>query len=129
MGDLYYSQLTPWRNMLSIGLTTFAENPDPTRSDCHAWSASPNYDFLATLCGITPAAPGFSKVNVQPQMGELKQISGKLPHPAGEIVVDLERKGEKGVQAAITLPAGITGTFIWQGKQQPLKTGKQIINL
>ena len=25
MADLYYSQLTPWRDMLKIGLTTFAE--------------------------------------------------------------------------------------------------------
>lgn len=129
MGNLYYSQLAPWRNMLAIGLTTFAENPDPTRSDCHAWSASPNYDFLATLCGITPAAPGFSKVNIQPQLGELKEVSGKLPHPQGDILVDLERKGTQGVQGSITLPAGLTGIFIWQGKRQPLKAGKQVINL
>ncbi|HVZ26275.1 MAG TPA: hypothetical protein VG842_09485, partial [Sediminibacterium sp.] len=52
MADQYYAQLTPWRGMIANGLTTFAENPDPTRSDCHAWSASPLYDFLATICGI-----------------------------------------------------------------------------
>ena len=57
MGDLYYSQLQPWRQMIANGLTTFAENPDPTRSDCHAWSSSPNYDFLATICGVKPGAP------------------------------------------------------------------------
>ena len=32
MADLYYSQLTPWRDMLKIGLTTFAEKPEPSRS-------------------------------------------------------------------------------------------------
>jgi alpha-L-rhamnosidase len=129
MGNLYYSQLKPWRDMLAKGLTTFAENPDPTRSDCHAWSASPNYDFLATICGITPAAPGFSKVNIQPQLGELKQASGKLPHPAGDLLVNLERKGEQGIRAEITLPAGLTGTFTWNGKSAPLKAGKQVISL
>lgn len=41
MADQYLPQLAPWRNMLDLGLTTFAEKPDPTRSDCHAWSASP----------------------------------------------------------------------------------------
>jgi alpha-L-rhamnosidase len=47
-----------------LGLTTFAEKPDPTRSDCHAWSASPNYDFLATVAGIEPALPGFKTVKI-----------------------------------------------------------------
>lgn len=127
MGHLYYSQLAPWRDMLKIGLTTFAENPDPTRSDCHAWSASPNYDFLATICGITPAAPGFRKVQVKPQLGELQQASGRLPHPDGEIVVTLERRGARGIQAEIVLPPGLTGSFIWKGKTKPLKGGKQVI--
>jgi hypothetical protein len=129
MGHLYYSQLAPWRDMLKIGLTTFAENPDPTRSDCHAWSASPNYDFLATICGITPAAPGFRKVQVKPQLGELQQASGRLPHPAGEIVVTLERRGAQGIQAEIVLPPGLTGSFIWNGNTKPLRSGKQVINL
>ncbi|MEZ4828681.1 MAG: hypothetical protein R3C61_20710 [Bacteroidia bacterium] len=49
MADQYLPQIQPWRDMLDLGLTTFAEKPDPTRSDCHAWSASPNYDLLATV--------------------------------------------------------------------------------
>ncbi|AXY73361.1 alpha-L-rhamnosidase [Paraflavitalea soli] len=129
MGALYYSQLMPWRDMLKNGLTTFAENPDPTRSDCHAWSASPNYDFLATICGITPAAPGFRKVQIKPQLGELKQASGRMPHPDGDIEVTLERRGETGVHATITLPPGLTGAFLWNNSTRPLKSGKQVIAL
>lgn len=129
MGQLYYSQLTPWRDMLKNGLTTFAENPDPTRSDCHAWSASPNYDFLATICGITPAAPGFRKVQVKPQLGALQQATGKMPHPDGEIQVSLEKNGTQGIHAEITLPATLTGSFIWNSKTLPLKGGRQVIRL
>lgn len=129
MGDLYYSQLTPWRDMLTNGLTTFAENPDPTRSDCHAWSASPNYDFLATICGITPAAPGFRKVQVKPHLGELHKASGRMPHPDGEIQVTLERVGTQGIRAEVILPAALTGSFIWNGKSMPLKGGSQTIKL
>lgn len=129
MGALYYSQLTPWRDMLKNGLTTFAENPDPTRSDCHAWSASPNYDFLATICGITPAAPGFRKVQIKPQLGELQQASGKMPHPDGDIQVTLERNGAQGIYATIILPPSLTGTFMWNGKAVFLKGGKQSIRL
>lgn len=128
MGELYYAQLKPWRDMLRIGLTTFAENPDPTRSDCHAWSASPNYDFLATLCGITPASPGFRTVQVMPQPGELQQVSGRMPHPDGEIAVELTRKGARGVQATVILPAGVTGTFSWNGITTKLTGGKNEIN-
>jgi hypothetical protein len=128
MGELYYSQLMPWRDMLKNGLTTFAENPDPTRSDCHAWSASPNYDFLATICGITPAAPGFRKVQIKPQLGELKQATGTMPHPDGEIQVTLIRNGAQGIHAIVILPPSLTGSFIWNGKSVPLKGGKQTIN-
>ena len=44
-GDTYLDRLGRWREMLEKGLTTFAEVVDlpgsPSRSDCHAWSASP----------------------------------------------------------------------------------------
>jgi hypothetical protein len=129
MADLYYSQLTPWRDMLKIGLTTFAEKPEPSRSDCHAWSASPLYDFLATICGIMPDAPGFRTVRIAPALGELKQVLGTMPHPSGTITVDLNRKGENGISGEITLPENVKGTFIWNGKKIDLKGGKQKVEL
>jgi alpha-L-rhamnosidase len=129
MANLYYSQLVPWRDMIKNGLTTFAENPDPARSDCHAWSSSPNYDFLATICGIVPAAPGFASVRIQPALGELVQAEGLMPHPMGDIQVSLQRKGEKGIEADISLPGGLSGEFIWNGKTVKLKGGKQKISL
>jgi hypothetical protein len=128
MADLYYSQLTPWRDMLKIGLTTFAEKPDPTRSDCHAWSASPIYDFLATICGIMPASPGFKTVKIQPAFGELTQINGTMPVPDGDITVTLTRKN-KSVSGEIILPEKLTGKFVWNGKEINLHGGKQEIDL
>jgi hypothetical protein len=125
MADLYYSQLTPWRGMIANGLTTFAENPDPTRSDCHAWSASPDYDFLATICGIVPASPGFATVRIEPALGELKEVTGSMPHPDGMINVSLKRIGKNGIHAIIVLPDHITGQFVWQGKTTTLKSGSQ----
>ncbi len=129
MADMYYSQLTPWRGMIENGLTTFAENPDPTRSDCHAWSSSPNYDFLATICGIVPSAPGFSSVRIEPAMGELTTVTGSMPHPDGSIFVSLQRKGKEGVTAHIFLPEHLSGEFVWRGKTVKLKGGKQDITL
>jgi hypothetical protein len=129
MGDLYYSSLTPWRDMVANGLTTFAENPDPTRSDCHAWSASPIYDFLATLCGITPAAPGFRAVSIRPALGGLQEVHGSMPHPAGVISVDLVKKGKDGVSGVIELPPGVSGIFYWNGQEKALHPGRQEINM
>ena len=115
--------------MLKMGLTTFAENPDPTRSDCHAWSASPNYDFFATICGITPAAPGFKKVTIAPALGELNEVSAKMPHPNGEIQVTLKRDGKNKINGEVVLPQQVTGSFVWQGKTIALKGGRQSIKM
>ncbi len=129
LGDLYYSQLQTWRDMLKVGLTTFAEKEEPTRSDCHAWSASPNYDFLATICGIMPSKPGFSSVKIEPALGELQQAKGVMPHPEGEISLSLQRKGTNGITAEISLPGKLTGVFVWKGKTVNLKSGTQKIEL
>ena len=129
LGDLYYNSLTPWRNMLKTGLTTFAEKPEPTRSDCHGWSASPNYDFLATICGITPSRPGFRTVAITPHLGALKHVQGSMPCPQGMIEVDLRRTGLRGIKAIVVLPEKLSGTFTWQGTTLSLQPGRHLINL
>jgi hypothetical protein len=126
LGDQYIAQLRPWREMLALGLTTWAENPEPTRSDCHAWSAHPNFDLLATVAGIEPAAPGFREVAIQPHLGPLKQLKATLPHPAGVIVVSYQRKGQA-LSADVTLPEKVSGWFYWNGKKTALHPGQQHI--
>jgi alpha-L-rhamnosidase len=128
MGNEFLPLLQPWYDMLNRGLTTFAEQPDPTRSDCHAWSASPLYELLSLVCGIRPASPGFEKVLIEPNPGNLKWIDGSVPHPKGNIVVHLEHKNGK-INGTVELPADVTGTFVWQGKTMDLKSGKQNIQL
>lgn len=128
MGNQYLNNISTWKSMLADGLTTFPEEDTPsTRSDCHAWSASPLIDFLSTVCGIEPAAPGFKSVKIEPHLGTLQEANGKMPHPQGEIQVKLKRKGATGIAAEITLPAGLTGEFVWNNQKIPLTSGKQII--
>jgi hypothetical protein len=128
MGNLYVGNLGPWKTMLERGLTTFAEKPDPTRSDCHAWSASPNYDLLATVCGIEPGSPGFKTVLIKPNPGELTFVEGTMPHPDGNIHVIYRVNGKK-LQAEIDLPPGLTGEIEWNGQKHSLKEGKQSIDI
>ena len=124
LGDGYLDQLGPWRNMLKLGLTTWAETPEPARSDCHAWSAHPNIDLLATVAGIEPAAPGFTRVLIRPHPGSLTRVAARVPVPAGMITVQLNRQGDRLI-AAVTLPFGLTGTIEWHGKQFRLRAGAQ----
>ena len=114
------------------GLTTFSEMLDmpgaPTRSDCHAWSASPNYELFHTVLGIDSAAPHFSRVLVRPFLGPLKRASGSVPHPKGAIEVTLERDGA-GLRAEVTLPPNIPGAFVWKGEPRPLRPGRNTLNV
>jgi hypothetical protein len=127
LGDRYIEQLEPWRDMLALGLTTTPERPEPTRSDSHAWSAHPNYGLLATVLGIRPAAPGFRLVNIAPHLGSLRHAAGTVPHPYGNIEVELVRNGERGLTATVTLPPGLSGWFEWQEEQKPLQSGRQTL--
>ncbi len=122
LADNYISSLGIWKDMLNNGLTTFAERPEPSRSDCHAWSASPNYDFLSTVCGIMPSSPGFKTVSVTPHLGNLSFIKGGMPHPAGMIEIDIRKEGHQLI-GQIVLPEGVSGVFNYEGSTQKLSSG------
>ncbi|TAM82590.1 MAG: alpha-L-rhamnosidase [Acidobacteria bacterium] len=124
MGDDYLSLLGPWRRMLDLGLTTWAEQPEPVRSDCHAWSAHPNFDFLNTVAGVEPAAPGFRKVLIQPYLGTLNRLAATVPVPQGSVVVKYTRHNNQ-LAADITLPQGLTGWLVWGGQKLELHPGEQ----
>jgi hypothetical protein len=64
--DLIWPDLQLWHDMVDKGLTTFAEKPEPSRSDCHAWSAHPLYHFVASILGVRPTAPGCSAISIKP---------------------------------------------------------------
>jgi len=128
MADLYLDQLTPWRDMLKLGLSTWAENPEPARSDCHAWSASPNYDLLTVVAGIRPVAPGFARVRMEPHLGKLTNLDATMPSVHGDIHVTYKMSGGDWL-ATVTLPKGLSGEFFWKGKVSPLHEGEQILHL
>jgi len=129
LGERYIERLAPWQTILSLGLTTTPEQPDPTRSDSHAWTAHPNYGVLATVLGVRPAEPGFSSVHIAPALGPLRRAEGRIAHPSGDIDVQLERVGEDGLRGEVTLPPGLTGVFEWRETQIPLRSGAQTVEL
>ena len=122
-----------------MGLTTWAEisEIDNARSDCHAWGSSPNIEFFRTVLGIDTDAPGFKKVKIEPHLGDLKNVKGKMPHPDGSILANYQfvnarpddpvGRGKWNVE--ITLPEKISGRFIWKSKTYSLRSGTNRFNL
>ena len=115
MGDQYLNLLKPWRDMAALGLTTWAEQPEPTRSDSHAWSAHPNFDFLTIVAGIRPKAPGFSAVSIEPHLGVLRNVVSAVPTPKGMVEVNYVSR-DSGVRAEINLPSECVGGIGLEGK-------------
>lgn len=128
-GNQYLSWLDIWRKNIELGLTTWGESSDveTTRSDCHAWGASPNIEFFRTILGIDSASPNFKTVKIEPHLGDIKNISGEMPHPSGTISVSYHVS--KKLSTTINLPSGITGNFVWKGKTYPLVEGENKLKI
>lgn len=127
MADQYLASLEPWRRLLPLHFSTWPETPGPTRSDSHAWSAHPIYDLLILVAGIEPASPAFSTVRIAPHLGPLPSLTAAFPHPDGPIEVEYQRHGN-GLDATITLPGQLRGTFLFAGKTWPLHPGTNQIH-
>lgn len=129
-GNDYLNWLDKWRENIKMGLTTWAEVSEvsTSRSDCHAWGASPNIEFFRTILGIDSDAPNFSKVKIEPHLGTFKTIAGEMPHPNGKLNVKYDESNGH-INAEINLPPKTTGRFVWKGKNYPLKEGKNVIKV
>ena len=128
LGDLYVSQLEPWRKMLQLGLSTWAETPEPTRSDSHAWSAHPTFDLMTIVAGIVPGAPGFRSVDITPHLGNLNDVAATMPTPHGPVEVRYKKANGQWT-ARVTLPDSISGALNWHGHAMALHPGAQTFRL
>ena len=122
MADRYLSLLQTWRRLLVQNFTTWPEQPDPSRSDSHAWSAHPTSGLLTYVAGIQPSAPGFATVRVAPHLGPLKKLDAAVVHPRGLIETQYTLRNDH-LNAVVTLPPGLTGEFAWNGRSRPLHGG------
>lgn len=128
LGDSYVQRLDIWRKNLSLGLTTWAEHSvvESSRSDCHAWGASPNIELYRILAGIDSDAPCFSKLRVQPNPGSLTSISGVFPHPKGSVRFDYLKNENNEWSFQLQLPENLSGVFVWDNKEYSLVSGLNI---
>jgi hypothetical protein len=104
-----------WRNMLRAGSTITLEAWDikfkPNLDWNHAWGAAPANILPRYVLGVRPLEPGFAKMIIQPQLGPLTQVEGKVPTIRGPVRVKVDaakRRMEvdipKNTTARIVLP-------------------------
>jgi len=117
-----------WGGMLKEGATSFWELYDPNekgtnkyamygrpfgKSLCHAWGASPIYLLGKYFLGVKPLKPGYAEYLVEPNLGGLEWIEGKVPAPRGDIYVAMDKK-----QITVSGVTGI-GTLRFKSKKKP----------
>jgi alpha-L-rhamnosidase len=107
----------------------------PAKGDySHGWIASPTYQMSSKILGITPAAPGFDAINIQPTYCGLAFARGAVPSRHGLIGVDWTRQPNQlsikldippGTHANVNLPTGHAPNpqLLLEGKPLATTTG------
>lgn len=112
--------LGPWHESVGYGLSTFVEENSYWRSLCHAWSAHPVLEFQQRILGVTPAEPGFARINLVPHRCGLTHAKGSVCTPRGLVEVAWRVDGKKFTLEAnvpantpvqVKLPDGSTHDF------------------
>ncbi len=111
--EMFSAMLQPWINCIEAGDTTFPESPAPnSRSRCHAWSASPVYEFITGLLGISPGEAGFRTVAISPLAIPNLKLSARIPlGPDNRLSIRIDK-------TTIALSADHPVTFRYNGVEQ-----------
>lgn len=111
-----------WEKMTDLGLKTTLEREDPSRSDCHAWSAHPLYHAVVSICGIQPEGFGFSQVSICPALNLLPSAEARIPHQLGDLGVAWKQNGNV-ASLSVEIPKGMDATLRLPEMVQNLEWG------
>ncbi|MFB5678869.1 alpha-L-rhamnosidase C-terminal domain-containing protein [Paenibacillus terreus] len=103
-----------WRDLLPLQLTTLPETPVEARSDCHAWSALPIYEFTHCILGVKSVKPGWSEILIEPQTLDIPEMKGEIYTPAGVISVGW-CKSDTSFFISGKVPDGVPFRVRWSG--------------
>ncbi len=98
-----------WYNMIRAGSTITMEAWDnkykPNQDWNHAWGAAPANIIPRKLMGIEPLEPGFRKIRIKPQPGNLDSAEIKCPTIRGPVLVSLRNEAGHTFSMKVTTPA------------------------
>lgn len=110
-----FQVLDLWKIMLDLHCTTWCEEPHNPRSECHAWSCAPLYEFSANILGVKCSTK--DEILIDPKPGHLTFAKGVVPTRYGLVEVSwkmeenslaLEVSGSEKVLKKVVLPEGMT---------------------
>lgn len=97
-----------WYNMIKVGSTITLEAWDnkykPNQDWNHVWGAVPANIISRKLMGIEPLSPGWNKISIKPQIGNLSSASIDVPTVKGTIHAAYRQDGN-GFGAVLSIPA------------------------
>jgi hypothetical protein len=99
--------IAPWRNVLDLGVTTWLEAADPSRSDCHAWASWMIHDFFACLLGARPDSPGWTRICIRPAVTAVGSAAGSFTMPTGRLAVEWKTLPDGGIELRVEAPEGV----------------------
>jgi len=111
--DLMQSRgLRSWQNMLDHDATITWEAWDqslkPNQDWNHAWGAAPANIIARYVLGVHPLEPGYGRILINPQLGNLTAIEGTVPTIRGPISIHATRDSEYELpQVTVTAPSGV----------------------
>lgn len=114
-----------WKHMVNSGTTITWEAWDqkykPNQDWNHAWGAAPGNLLPRFVLGAETITPGWKKIRIAPQPGDLTFARGKVTTPLGSVKIDWKRDAvfqlevelPKGMEANIEVPLSKPEDKVW----------------
>lgn len=74
---------------------------------CHGWSAGPTAWMSEHILGVQAIEPGYKKVRIAPNLGDLAYAKGSVPTPFGSIKVSHVRNADNEIVTEVKVPEGV----------------------
>ncbi len=116
--DKVFEFFNGWKRMIDMHCTTWCENPDSPRSECHAWSSAPLYEFSANILGVKYSFD--DTIRISPVIGDLDYANGSVPTRFGDVKVSWKKEKDifgikiespESIEKELTLPDGTVKYF------------------
>ncbi|MGE4586005.1 MAG: family 78 glycoside hydrolase catalytic domain [Mangrovibacterium sp.] len=122
-----------WYNMIRAGSTITMEAWDnrykPNQDWNHAWGAVPANSIPRKLMGIEPLEPGFAKIRIKPQPGDLCHAKIIYPTVRGDVQVVFDNEPGKLFRLCVKIPANSTADVYlpyWPGLTELQLNGSEV---
>jgi hypothetical protein len=113
-----------WRHMVAAGATITWEAWDKRyKHDLdlnHAWGAAPANLIPAYVLGVRPREPGFARILVDPQLGDLAFAEGRVPTIRGSVQVKLAREASQ-IRIKLETPGNTRTDFVYRVAAEQVK--------